>query len=77
VFLRSDDMPKPWAAEAELCRYTRHDLRNAEAHLSLCEEMDRSSEEVARATAKVAVKRQAWLAAQAALDAFLMRVTDK
>jgi hypothetical protein len=55
----------------------RHDLRNAQAHLSLCEEMDRSSEEVARAKAKVAAKLRAWLAAQSALDAFLLRVTDK
>jgi hypothetical protein len=70
-------MPKPGEAEAELCRYTRHDLRNAQTHLSLCEELDRPFEERARAKAKVAVKLRAWLAAQSALDAFLMRVTDK
>jgi hypothetical protein len=73
VSLGSDDMPKPGEAEAELCRYTRHDLRNAQAHLSLCEEVDRPFEERAKAKAKVAAKLRAWLAAQSALDAFLMR----
>ena len=70
-------MPKPGEAEAELCRYTRHDLRNAQAHLFLCEEVDRPFEERAKAKAKVAAKLRAWLAAQSALDAFLLRVTDK
>jgi hypothetical protein len=73
VSLRSDDMPKPGEAEAELCRYTRHDLRNAQAHLFLCEEVDRPFEERAKAKAKVAAKLRAWLAAQSALDAFVMR----